>query len=234
MRASWLLVLLLFACESPAIIKKEAPSKNSIATAEEFPWYVGFFRGEGREKLALLPDNRMFYSPANAFSVLGTFTIKDNDLTFTSGSGDVIQAKLTQTKDNFVVLVFDGHESKLKREVSFSRYRSAGTPKEVTLSLLLGTWKKVAQAGAPLKDWQKASDALGPSLASEEMLVFSSSDSLTLKIGDISRQEKFTLENQMLLRTPEGAGYQDKKEIRLVAGQLEIGPKEAPDIYIKQ
>jgi hypothetical protein len=233
MRACHLLPLfasLLFSCETPTLTEKTPPKKNSIIQAEEFPWYVGFFRGVGRDKLALLPDGRMIYAPL----YLGTYTIKDNDLTFTSSSGGVTkQGKLRQDKDA-VILSFEGQESTLKREVSFSRYRTAGTQQEATLPLLLGTWEKVAQAGAPLQDWQRASDALGPSLASDERLTFSAPDTLTQSVGDISRTEKVALEGQTLLRTPEGAGYQLKQELRLFSAHIELGPKEAPDVYVKQ
>lgn len=225
-----LVALLLFSCETPAPSQKAPPPKNGIAQAEEFPWYVGFFRGAGREKLALLPDGRMIYAPL----YLGTYTMKGDDLTFTSSAGDMTkQGKLRQEKDA-IVISLDGQESTLKREVSFSRYRTAGTQKEVTLSLLVGTWKKVAQAGAPLQDWQKASEALGPSLASVELLTFAEPDILTQVVGDISHQESFTLEKQTLLRTPAGAGYQLKQELRLFSEHIELGPKDAPDVYVKQ
>jgi hypothetical protein len=226
--AAMLFTWSLFACEAPPL--REKPPKNSIAQAEEFPWYVGFFRGVGRDKLALLPDGRMIYAPL----YLGTYTITENDLTFTSSSGDLIKKGTLRQDKEVVIFSFEGKEAKLTREVSFSRYRAAGTQKEVALSLLLGTWKKVAQAGAPLQDWQKASDALGPSLVSDELLTFSEPDVLTQVVGGLSRQEKFTLENQALLRTPEGVGYQLKQELRLFSEHIELGPKEAPDVYIKQ
>ena len=221
---------LLLSCETPTTPTKAPPKKDGIAQAEEFPWYVGFFRGTGRDKLALLPDGRMIYAPL----YLGTYSVKDNDLTFTSSAGDFTrQGKLRQDKDA-LVLSFDGQESTLRREVSFSRYRTAGTQKEVALSLLVGTWKKVAQAGAPLQDWRRASEALGPSLASDELLTFTEPDVLTQVVGEISHLESFRLEKQTLLRTPAGAGYQLKQELRLFSEHLELGPKDAPDVYVKQ
>jgi hypothetical protein len=225
----WLLaasVFFLVSCSSPSPQSK--PNEVAQSTTE-FPWHIGVFQGEGRTKLALLPDGTMIFPPL----YLGTYTFSNGDLTFTSSNKETTKkGKFTNSKEG-LQLTLDERSYLLKSAVSFSRYSSSGAPLDVTPAALVGTWKKIAQSGAPLSDWQRASEALGPSLATEETLAFAASNQLTQTIGGTSRKETFTLTGGTIVRSPEIAGYQLTQDIRLYADRLELGPKESPDVYVK-
>lgn len=227
-----LLALSLFACSDPAPAPPPPASAGAPPETRPAPtpgWQLGVFLGEGRERLALLPDGTMILPP-----LMGTFTLDKEALSFTPSGASTLRGTLRPEPDG-LSLSLDGRTLRLRRATGFTSYpRAASAPLAPSPEHLAGRWAQVARAGAPLSEWQAASAALGPSLSSPEVLRFSEDGVLLRQAEGAERREQYRLEGTELLRRPEGAGYELRTPLRLYPDRLELGPSAAPDVYARE